>query len=49
MSASDPHRPLTPEEQAKVDRAQRILWLAMAAFIIIPLLIAWLTGAFSPQ
>ena len=40
-------RPLTPEEQARVNRAQRILWAAMAFFILVPLLVAWLTGAFS--
>lgn len=46
---SEPNRPLTPEEQARVDRAQRILWVAMALFILVPLLIAWLTGAFSAR
>lgn len=46
MTARDPERQFTPEEEAKVARAQFILYAVMVAFIVLPFLVAWLTGAF---
>ncbi|MDR2983171.1 MAG: hypothetical protein LBV12_13145 [Puniceicoccales bacterium] len=49
MDSKEPERKLTPEEEAKVARAQYILWGVMVIFIVLPFIIAWLTGAFSKR
>ncbi|WP_269524286.1 hypothetical protein [Coraliomargarita parva] len=35
------------ENQQKADRARRIIYLAMAVGMLLPLLLAWIFGAFS--
>ena len=37
----DPQRPLTPEEQRKVNRSLTILYVAMAVMAVVPFVLLW--------